>query len=29
MASIYGTDPFYTYTYQDSSFNRADSCMKE
>jgi uncharacterized surface protein with fasciclin (FAS1) repeats len=29
MASIYGIDPFYTYTYDDSSLNRADSCIKE
>lgn len=29
MASIYGIDPFFTYTYEDSSFNRADSCLTE
>lgn len=29
MASIYGIDPFYTYTFDDSSFNRTDSCLKE
>ena len=29
MASIYGIDPFYTYTYDDSSFNRSDSCIRQ
>ena len=29
MAGIYGIDPIYTYTYEDSSFNQINSCSKE
>ena len=28
MAGIYGIDPFFTYTYEDSSFNIASSCQE-
>lgn len=29
MAGIYGIDPFYTFTYEDKSFNKSNSCIYE
>ena len=29
MSGIYGIDPFFTYTYEDTNYNQSDSCFTE